>query len=126
MKAVQPVGLLAALVIGAACVGQTTSGTTSGQASRPTTAIAIDASHAARTYANFSRVTGTPEELIVDFGLNAEPSGPPPGPIAIDQRIIMNFYTAKRLTAALQASIDRHEQVFGPIETDVQKRVKSR
>ncbi|MFN7291740.1 MAG: DUF3467 domain-containing protein, partial [Pirellula sp.] len=28
-------------------------------------------------YANFCRVTGSPEELIVDFGLNPQPVGIP-------------------------------------------------
>jgi hypothetical protein len=77
-------------------------------------------------YANFTRVTGKPEEIIFDFGLNPQPIGVPEDPIVINQRIVMNFYTAKRLVAAIQMSIDRHEQVFGTLETDVEKRVKSR
>ena len=48
-------------------------------------------------YANFCRVTGSPEELIVDFGLNPQPVGIPKDPIVVKQRIIMNFYTSKRL-----------------------------
>ncbi len=75
-------------------------------------------------YANFCRVTGSPEELIVDFGLNPQPVGVPTDPIAVKQRIIMNFYTAKRLLAALQMSVQRHEAVFGVLETDIQKRLK--
>ena len=46
------------------------------------------------TYANFCRVTGSPEELIVDFGLNPQPIGVPKDPIDVKQRIIVNFYTA--------------------------------
>jgi hypothetical protein len=75
-------------------------------------------------YANFCRVTGSPEELIVDFGLNPQPVGVPKDPIVVKQRIIMNFYTAKRLLAALQMSIQRHEAVFGVLETDIQKRLR--
>ncbi len=41
-------------------------------------------------YANFCRVTGSPEELIVDFGLNPQPVGIPKDPIHVKQRIIMN------------------------------------
>ena len=40
------------------------------------------------------------------------------------QRIIVNFYTAKRLLAALQMSVARHEAVFGVLETDINKRVR--
>lgn len=76
------------------------------------------------TYANFCRVTGSPEELIVDFGLNPQPIGVPKDPIQVKQRIIVNFYTAKRLLAALQMSIARHEAVFGVLETDINKRVR--
>jgi hypothetical protein len=36
----------------------------------------------------------------------------------------MNFYTAKRLLAALQMSVQRHEDTFGELELDVQKRLK--
>jgi hypothetical protein len=39
------------------------------------------------------------------------------------QRIIINFYTAKRLLQALAMTVQRHEAVFGVLETDVQKRV---
>ena len=74
-------------------------------------------------YANFCRVTGSPEELIVDFGLNPQPVGIPKDPIVVQQRIILNFYTAKRMLAALNMSVQRHEAAFGVLETDVQRRV---
>jgi Protein of unknown function (DUF3467). len=89
-----------------------------------TSAVQIDASGVRPTYANFSRVSGTPEEVIVDFGLNDQPVGVPKNPIVVQERIVMNFYTAKRLASALQLTIDRHEKVFGTIETDIEKRVK--
>ena len=75
------------------------------------------------SYANFCRVTGSPEELIIDFGLNAQPMGSGDQPVDINQRIVVNFYTAKRLLHALHVSVQRHEKVFGNIETDIQKRV---
>ena len=86
--------------------------------------IEVDDSHVTALYANFCRVTGSPEELIVDFGLNPQPMGVPKNPIGVSQRIILNYFTAKRLLAALSMSIQRHEAVFGVLETDVQKRVK--
>ena len=88
--------------------------------------ITVDDSRVTAAYANFTRVTGSPEEIIFDFGLNPQPVGVPKEPIVINQRIVMNFYTAKRLAAALQMSIDRHEQIFGTLETDVEKRIKSK
>lgn len=85
--------------------------------------IETDESHLTALYANFCRVTGTPEELIVDFGLNPQPMGNATHPIAVTQRIVMNYYTSKRLLAALHMAVQRHESVFGVLETDVQKRV---
>ena len=86
--------------------------------------VQVEDENAIATYANFCRVTGSPEELIVDFGLNPQPIGVPKDPIQVKQRIIVNFYTAKRLLAALQMSVARHESVFGVLETDINKRVR--
>lgn len=86
--------------------------------------IQVDDSKAIACYANFCRVTGTPEELIIDFGLNPQPFGIPTEPIPITQRIVTNFYTAKRLLHALQLTIQRHEATFGVLEIDVQKRIR--
>lgn len=87
--------------------------------------VQVNDDHATASYANFCRVTGSPEELIVDFGLNPQPIGVPKDPIKVNQRIIVNFYTAKRLLAALQMSVARHEAVFGVLETDINKRVRT-
>jgi len=86
--------------------------------------IHVDDSKAVAMYVNFCRVTGTPEELIIDFGLNPQPFGVPTEPIAVTQRIVTNYYTAKRMLYALQMTLQRHESVFGVLETDVQRRVQ--
>ncbi len=86
--------------------------------------VQVNDENAIATYANFCRVTGSPEELIIDFGLNPQPIGVPKDPIQVKQRIIVNFFTAKRLLAALQMSVARHESVFGVLETDINKRVR--
>jgi hypothetical protein len=85
--------------------------------------IKVDDSKAHACYANFCRVTGTPEELIIDFALNPQPIGVPTEPIVINQRLVTNFYTAKRLLAALSVTIQRHEAAFGVLETNIQKRI---
>jgi hypothetical protein len=86
--------------------------------------IHVNDADAIALYANFCRVTGSPEELIIDFGLNPQPVGVPREPISIKQRIILNYYTAKRLLHALSMSVQRHEAVFGVLETDINKRLK--
>jgi hypothetical protein len=88
--------------------------------------LQVDESNAISLYSNFCRVTGTPEELIIDFGLNSQPMGVPDKPIKITQRIIVNYFTAKRMLAALQMSVQRHEAAFGVLETDIQKRLVRR
>ncbi len=88
--------------------------------------VQVEDKHAIALYANFCRVTGSPEELIIDFGLNPQPVGIPRDPIEVKQRIIVNYFTAKRLLAALQMSVQRHEAVFGVLETDIQKRLRNR
>jgi hypothetical protein len=86
--------------------------------------VPVDDSNATCHYANFCRVTGTPEELIVDFGLNSQPLGAPPEKLIITQRVVVNYFTAKRLLGALTMSVQRHEAAFGVLETDVQRRVQ--
>jgi hypothetical protein len=92
-------------------------------AQNPAPQIKVDDTKAHACYANFCRVTGTPEELIIDFALNPQPVGVPTDPIVINQRLVTNFYTAKRLLSALAMTIQRHEQAFGVLETNIQKRI---
>lgn len=86
--------------------------------------VDVDDKNILPCYANFCRVSSTPEELILDLGLNPQPLNADPGLIKINQRIVMNHFTAKRLIGALSMAIQRHEQVFGILETDLRKRVK--
>lgn len=86
--------------------------------------LQIDDSKILALYANFCRVTGTPEELIIDFGLNPQPFEVPTTPIPVTQRIITNFYTAKRMLHALSMTIERHEATFGVVEVNVKHRVR--
>ncbi len=95
---------------------------TNEQETRPQ--LQVDDSQVVATYANFCRVTGTPEELIVDFGLNPQPMGVPSSPIPVNQRIVVNFYTAKRLYHALGMTLQRHEAAFGNLEVNVNKRLR--
>ena len=87
------------------------------------TQITIDDSAAIACYANFCRVSSSPEELILDLGLNPNPYGTNQS-VKVSQRIILNHYTAKRLLSALSLAVQRHEQAFGVLETDVRKRMQ--
>jgi hypothetical protein len=86
--------------------------------------IVLKDENANAAYSNFARVTATPEEVIVDFGLNPNPFLAGKQEIHVTQRLIMNFYTAKRLCSALMMTLQRHEQTFGSIELDVRRRAQ--
>jgi hypothetical protein len=94
------------------------------QGTGPSGAVQIDESSVTANYANFVRVTGTPEEIILDFGLNTDTANTTKQPIKVGQREVINFYTAKRMLSALQMTIERHEAAFGPIETNIEKRIR--
>src|SRR5262249_35587515 len=87
------------------------------------TEVIVDDSATTPTYVNFCRVTATPEELILDFGLNPQPLAQGKQEVKASQRIVMNFFTAKRLLTALGMTVQRHEGTFGTIELDVNRRV---
>ncbi len=75
---------------------------------------------------NFCRVTATPEEVILDFGLNPQPFATGRQDVKANQRIVMNFYTAKRLlTAARDDDPAPTSRTFGAIELDVRRRAGS-
>jgi len=86
------------------------------------TEVIVDDSGALPSYSNFCRVTATPEEVILDFGLNPQPFAQGRQEVKANQRLVMNFYTAKRLLTALGMTIQRHESTFGSIELDVRRR----
>lgn len=93
-----------------------------GQAQQVMTEVHVDDSGVLPSYSNFCRVTATPEEVILDFGLNPQPFAQGRQDVKANQRIVMNFYTAKRLLTALGMTIQRHEGTFGAIELDVRRR----
>lgn len=85
--------------------------------------ITLDDTAVKAFYSNFCRVTGTPEEVIIDFSLNPNPFAQQDQTVKVDNRLVLNYFTAKRLYAALQQTIMRHEQNFGVIELNVQRRL---
>jgi hypothetical protein len=100
--------------------------TPAGEAGQQPMQIPVDTADMTSLYANFFRVTGTPEELVLDFGLNTQlmqPGGAES--VKLNQRLVLSFYTAKRLLNALSWAVNRHETTFGTVETDFQRRMKS-
>ena len=86
--------------------------------------ITVDDGAVEATYSNFCRAHSTPEELILDLGLNPTPFANGDITVPVTKRIIMNHITAKRMLAMLSQTLQRHEQLFGVIELDVNRRLR--
>jgi hypothetical protein len=87
--------------------------------------IPTDYSTLSTVYTNFCRVSVTPEELVLDFGLNPQVSPTPSEPVKLTHRVVMNFFTAKRLLLALNNVVVQHENAYGALELDFQKRIRN-
>ena len=83
-----------------------------------------DSSTISAVYANFCRVSLLPEELVLDFGLNTQLVPTPTETVKLTHRVVMNFYTAKRLLGLLNNVVGQHEQMYGALELDFQKRMR--
>ena len=91
--------------------------------------MAVDERSMKTSYANAFRTNGTPEEVLLDFGMNlGNPAGQQPNQpqviFQVTDRVVMNYYSAKRLALTLGQLIRRHEEQFGELELDVNKRRK--
>ena len=101
------------------------------QTGRRQVRLRIDERNMRSGYANAFRTNGTAEEVMLDFGLNVanppaqqKPQDQPEIIFQINERVILNYYTAKRLAITLSQLIRRHEEQFGQLELDVAKRRK--
>jgi hypothetical protein len=100
--------------------------TPAGDAQAQQVQIPVDISAMLAGYTNFFRVTGTPEELVIDFGLNTQQMTPTgPEVIKLTHRLVMSFFTAKRLMNAMHWAVNRYETAYGVLETDFQKRMRN-
>lgn len=89
----------------------------------PSARLRIDSGEPDAHYCNLTRVTAGPEELIVDLGMTVpNPQNPQELVGKFTERVVLNYYNAKRLALALQATIARFEQRFGAIEIDPNRR----
>jgi hypothetical protein len=83
-----------------------------------------DYSQLSTIYTNFCRVSVTPEELVLDFGLNTQMSPNPTEAIKLSHRVVMNFFTAKRLMNAMLGVVSQYENTYGVLELDFQRRAR--
>ena len=76
------------------------------------------------SYANVCRIAQTPNEVIIDFGMNPNFFGQIlDEPLRLEQRVILSQDAAKRLCLHLTQTIQSYEAKYGVIELDVAKRL---
>ncbi len=82
--------------------------------------IRIDESHMNTTYANTIRTTTTPDEVVLDFGMNLPmQQGSQQQPMmifSVGSRIILNWAGAKRLAGSLGQAVRNYEEHQGEIQ----------
>ncbi len=109
--------------------------------------LRIDQRNMGTHYANAFRTNATADEVILDMGLNqvipatpgtpgstgaSGPDGKLQGDVAaemlfdINSRVILNYFTAKRLAITLGQIVRKHEERFGELKLNVQDRAKGR
>ena len=94
--------------------------------------LRVDQSNMGTTYANAFKTNATSEEIIVDFGLNMVVPNPQAkdsdvaGDILfqINNRLILNYYTAKRLALSLGQIVRGYEEKFGELKLNVADRAE--
>lgn len=93
------------------------------QTGEPRAQLRIDAHEPEAHYCNLTRVTAGPEEVIVDLGMTVPtPTNPQELKGRFTERVVLNYYNAKRLALALSTTVARYENRFGAIELDPRKR----
>jgi hypothetical protein len=75
-------------------------------------------------YANFVRVSAMPEELVLDFGLNTQMQAGSAEAVKQTHRVVMSYYTAKRLMSTLLSVLNQFENTYGVLELDPQRRIR--
>lgn len=99
--------------------------------------LRVDERNLGTSYSNAFRTNASAEEVILDFGLNllipanqgpdatAQPNQPA-GDILFqaNHRVVMNYYTAKRLALTLGQVVRRHEERFGELKLNAAERTQ--
>jgi aromatic ring-opening dioxygenase LigB subunit len=83
--------------------------------------INLVAQNAKTSYANLAVLTTTPEEVVLNFGINVTPmTQDRKVNVEITDRIIMSYPSAKRLAITLGNVVKRYEEKVGVIDVGSQ------
>jgi hypothetical protein len=105
------------------------------QTGRREVGLRVDESKLSTHYTNAFRSNVSAEEVVLDFGMNivqpvSQRDASPGGVVAnitfhVDNRLVMNYYTAKRLAMTLSDIVRQHEQQFGELKLNAAERRSS-
>jgi len=92
--------------------------------------LRVNQSDMETTYANSFRPVASTEEVMLDFGINQTfpvAGKKDDGPSAeivfnVSSRVVLNFFTAKRLAVALGQLVNNYEKEFGEIKLNAADR----
>lgn len=83
--------------------------------------VNVNDSQMTTTYANAFRQHSNQQEVIVDLGVNVatkDADGQVQMHFNIDNRLVMNYATAKRMAGMLVQVVQAHEKQFGEIKAN--------
>jgi hypothetical protein len=106
--------------------GQAAAGAAAGGGQRQQVRVHMDEREMSTSYANSFRTNATGDEVFVDFGLNmvvpaqGDQGNQPAGQLMLkfNDRVILNYKTAKRLAITLGQLVRAHEERFGEISLE--------
>jgi hypothetical protein len=88
--------------------------------------LRIDESHMTTSYANTIRTSTTPDEVVLDFGLNMPQHAPSADGssvqsimvFAVNSRVVFNWAGAKRLAQTMSNLVRAYEEKHGEISLE--------
>ena len=93
--------------------------------------LRIEDNNVPMRYANSFRTNVTPEDIIIDFGMNSVTKANRTGQgveaeilFKINEKMVVNYYTAKRLAITLARLVKVYENRFGELKLNVSEREK--
>jgi Protein of unknown function (DUF3467) len=96
------------------------------QPTNDTPTVQFDVSNLQSSYANVCNVSSTREEVVLAFGVNNVWERAQTNiQVQLTNRIVLNPYAAKRLTAVLTRVVAEYESKFGVLKDDTRPQVNA-
>ncbi len=109
--------------------GSTAKATSLAQSNQPADAVPtvqFDVSNLQSSYANVCNVSSTREEVVLAFGVNNVWERAQANiQVQLTNRIVLNPYAAKRLTAVLNRVVAEYESKFGTLKDDTKSQANA-